>query len=83
MSLHPTFHLSLPQCEPGGHGEYTKHGIYLKASRASRILGKRADCGADVMSGGDRLKEHISALSGAERLSSLLNLFSPLAGICG
>lgn len=35
---------------------------------------------ADVMRGGDRLKEHISALSGAERLCSLVN---PPAGMCG
>lgn len=54
-----------------------KHGVQLRASRAGCIPCKRADCGADVMRGGDRLKEHISALSGAERLSSLVNLFSP------
>lgn len=60
-----------------------KHGIWFKATRAGCFPCKRADRGADLMRGGDRLKEHISALSGAERLSSLVNLFSPLAGMCG
>lgn len=47
--------------------ENAKPDISLKASRTTSISCKRADCGADVMKSGGRVKEHISALSGPER----------------